>query len=145
MTILVADNGRVSSFDQLRQPRLEDFTRGYFSLPRLLQPMAKRLKTSNPEVAALMRQRKQLVPWRSTGYNDEVTLTELRDAHPAIEWGKLKAMFNDAVPQWRRRSMDSIKNKWRSLRLKSQTATQLAVVGPSLEDVRHSDTYSATV
>lgn len=89
-----------------------------------LDIMAKKLQLSDPQVVALMGQHKRLIPWRSAAYNDEMTLLQLRTAHPNTEWSLIRDMFNEAVPCKRNRSIDSIKNKWRVLRTRSRNASQ---------------------
>ena len=95
--------------------------------------MAKELQLSDPRVAALMGQQKRLIPWRSAAYSDG-----MRHAHPAIAWPEIREKFNSAVPAKRRRTYDSIKNKWRSFQAKLATES-------TEEDISHCDTYSAAL
>ena len=106
--------------------------------------MAEKLQLSNPQVAALMRQRKKLIAWRSMTYDDEVTLMNLRDAHPDLSWHDLRGLFNASVPQRRKRSVDSIKNKWRQLKARFGQVEQLTVKGFTTEEVFSCDFYSAS-
>lgn len=105
--------------------------------------MAKKLDLSDPYVAALMRQRKKLVPWRSAFYDDEATLLELRSANMKTDWSQITRMFNKAVPSKRRRSMDAIKNKWRSLKCKSHKASEVTRIESPAEHVSHRSIQSS--
>ena len=107
--------------------------------------MANKLELSNPHVAALMRQSRKLIPWRSTAYNDEITLMDLRDANPKVDWGTIRDLFNQIVPARRRRSIDSIKNKWRSLKRKTRKIIQLEVLEPLEEDVSNDSTSAGAI
>ena len=97
--------------------------------------MAKKLELSDPQVAALMRQQRKLIPWCSASYNDEITLMSLRDTHPKADWSTIRDLFNKAVPSKRKRSVDSIKNKWRILKAKCRESLQLDIVDPLEGDV----------
>ena len=104
--------------------------------------MAKKIEFSNPHVAAVVPQHKQLVPWCSASYNDVISLISLRGEHPGADWGRIRDMFHEAVAARWDRSIDSIKKKWRRIKIWSRKALELEGIELFQRDVSHYNTHS---
>ena len=107
--------------------------------------MAKKIELSNPHVAALMRQHKQLLPWCSASYTYVVSLTSLWGEHPGADWGRLRDTFHEVVAARWNRSIDSIKNKWRRIKIRSRTVLELEGIELFQRDVSHYNAHSNNI
>ncbi|KAL9045013.1 MAG: hypothetical protein Q9214_001893 [Letrouitia sp. 1 TL-2023] len=70
---------------------------------------------SSPSTSRKLSTRRQPLPWRTEHYDDESVLRNLRKANPSLKWPVICEMYNEIVPASRRRSVDAIASKGKTL------------------------------
>lgn len=65
-----------------------------------------------------MNSKRVCIPWSTVTYDDAHTLALIRNANPQANWSTICEIHNTVVPPSRKRTVDAVANKWKSMKIK---------------------------
>lgn len=65
-----------------------------------------------------MNSKRVCIPWLTVTYDDAHTLALIRNANPQANWSTICEIHNTVVPPSRKRTVDAVANKWKSMKIK---------------------------
>lgn len=65
-----------------------------------------------------MNTKQVCIPWSTVRYDNAHTIALIRNANPQANWSTICEIHNTVVPLSRKRTVDVIANKWKSMKIK---------------------------